>query len=615
MITDEIKFRITENEFEIAGENLVKLNSLKRIYFRSNSNRDKNYIDLLKESSKFYHFQLPPKFCEFFLSEYEQPIFWILESPLSQACEEYLRATGKLRQSESDNISVKQYFYKWAAAKSEPQKKMFAAPIIKLIKNSSDKNIFLDRIYYSLVLIYDRHFKEINIAIDQLTLIDEEIISSGLPVKLKDDMSYLIKLYKGFADYLSDNYESAAQIFSEAVLQNVNGITAKFFLASCYAKLNETLKASEILKSVFNYDVSRLTYSIETNNASLLNYFLKTTIFSHIFYYPEFGFLSDYIEQEVILPFIRKSEPLPDIGEQFDKLIGFELDEFYDTEIKNSIQFITKTFSEKSSDQNPFYKAVQKSIVKKYESLLERLKDLVREKINGEFQAELSIYDKKISEVKNLVEQLGQELTDFKEENKKRHNISVSLIEDYIRQRIKEVEDTLNNIHLVNSLSPSASFRSSMTYNFIISIVVLTIGCIAGYSNHSAEFGDDFYVMLGKIILTGIKWSALTFLLGILFSAAAAGLVALDRSKEKQKLEKLILENKKERELRLELLKKESDEKEKSITENFNDRIETNKKKIEELQAQQIKTEKFLTAQAEEKIKPIADKIDSVYPL
>lgn len=246
--------------------------------------------------------------------------------------------------------------------------------------------------------------------------------------------------------------------------------------------------------------------------------------------------------------------------------------------------------------------------------LLERIKNLVKEKIDGEFQLELNVYDKKIADVRNLIEQLGQELIDFKDENKKRHNISVSLIEDYIKQRIKEVEDLLNNLHLVDTLSPSASFRSSMTYNFIISIVVLTIGCIAGYSNHSAEFGDDFYVMLGKIILTGIKWSALTFLLGIFFSAAAAGLVALDRSNEKQKLEKLITDYKKEREIRLEMLKKESDEKEKSITENFNDRIETNKKKIEELQAQKDKTEKTLAAQAEEKIKPIIEKINSLQP-
>lgn len=613
--TEDLNFQISENELGFSGENIYKLNRLRRTYFKSSLNIEKTYIDLLKESSKFYYFQPPPKFNEFFLNEKEQPIFWILETPLAAACEEFLKISRKSKNIEASDNSIKQYFHKWIVAKNEQHKKMFASMAINLLKNSADSITFLDRIYCALLFIYDRHFRKPNDAIDQLKIIDEELNSLPITSKVKEELFYFTMLYRGFVYYTSGDFDEASKSFSDAINQNPNGITAKFFLASCYAQLNESQQSELLVKEIYNYDISRLNYAIDTNNPSLLSYFFKTSLFPNIFSYRSFECLSDFIETEIILPLIKKTETIPDIGQKFDKFLDLELEEYYDDEIKNSIHFISKTYSEKNIDNNPFITAVSKSIVKKYESTLQKLKELIKDKIVSEFKQELTFFDNKIAEIHNIIEQLNKEIIDFKEEIKKKHNMSASLIEDYIKQRVSEVEDMLNNIHLVDSLNPQKSFKTSMTYNFIISIVVFAIGCIAGYSNYNEELGDEFYLMLGKLILTGVKWSALTFLIGILFSAASAGLVVIDRSNEKQKLSKLITDYKKERELRLEMLKKETAEKEKSITENFNERIESNKKKIEELKTQREKTENSLNEKAELKYKPVHEKIDAVYPV
>lgn len=612
--TEDLNFQISENELGLTGENVFKLNRLRRSYFKSSLNIEKTYIDLLKESSKFYYYQLPPKFNEFFLTEKEQPVFWILESPLAAACEEFLKSSKNSKNTNGSENSIKQYFHKWIVAKNEQHKKMFASMAISLLKNSSESLTFLDRIYCALLLIYDRHFRNNNAAIELLIKIDEELNNLPITLKIKDELLYYTMLYRGFAYYTTDDFDEASKSFSDAINQNANGITAKFFLASCYARLNESQHSEQLIKEIYNYDISRLNYAIDTNNPSLLGYFFKTSLFPNIFSYRSFECLSDFIESEIILPLIKKTETIPDIGQKFDKFLDLELEEYYDDEIKNSIHFISKTYSKKNTDNNPFVAAVGKSLVKKYESTLQKLKELIKDKIVSEFKKELTFFDNKIADIGNVIEQLSKEIIDFKEEIKKKHNMSASLIEDYIKQRISEVEDMLNNIHLVDSLNPQKSFKTSMTYNFIISIVVFAIGCIAGYSNYSTELSDEFYLILGKLILTGVKWSSLTFLVGIIFSAASAGLVVIDRSNEKEKLSKVVADFKKERELRLDLLKKETAEKEKSITENFNERIESNKKKIEELKTQRDKTENSLNEKAEEKLKPLFEKIDAVNP-
>jgi hypothetical protein len=129
-----------------------------------------------------------------------------------------------------------------------------------------------------------------------------------------------------------------------------------------------------------------------------------------------------------------------------------------------------------------------------------------------------------------------------------------------------------------------------MSYNVVVSIIVFIIGGMPDILTTQIILKTIFILMLGRIILTGVKWSALTFVIGFFISGLISGLVVFDRSNEKQKLEKRTLELQKQREMSLDMLKKEAEQKQKALSEGYLERIETHKKKIEDIKTRKITT-------------------------
>jgi hypothetical protein len=142
---------------------------------------------------------------------------------------------------------------------------------------------------------------------------------------------------------------------------------------------------------------------------------------------------------------------------------------------------------------------------------------------------------------------------------------------------------------------------------------VFIIGGIAGYFNSSDYFENDFYLMLGRIILTGVKWSSLTFVIGFFISGFISGLVIFDKSNEKQRLEKRTLELQKQKEISIDILKKEAEQKQKALSEGYLERIELHKNKIEETKKEKSNQEAILKTEAEEKLQPYIEKLKPLY--
>jgi hypothetical protein len=196
---------------------------------------------------------------------------------------------------------------------------------------------------------------------------------------------------------------------------------------------------------------------------------------------------------------------------------------------------------------------------------------------------------------------------------KKKLATSIQQIEEYVKDELWEVEERKKNLNYQNKFDPAVSFRSSMSYNVFVSIIVFIIGGAAGYFNNSNYFDNDFYVMLGSIILTGVKWSALTFVIGFFISVFISGLVLFDRSNEKQRLERRTLELQKQKEISIDMLKKEAEQKQKALSEGYLERIETHKKKIEDIKKEKARQEPLLIAEAEEQLAPFKEKLSTLY--
>lgn len=152
-----------------------------------------------------------------------------------------------------------------------------------------------------------------------------------------------------------------------------------------------------------------------------------------------------------------------------------------------------------------------------------------------------------------------------------------------------------------------------MSYNVVVSIIVFIIGGIAGYFNNSSYFENDFYLMLGRVVLTGVKWSSLTFVIGFFISVFISGLVVFDRSNEKQKLEKRTVELQKQKEMSIDMIKKEAEQKQKALSDGYLERIESHRKKIEDTKREKERQEPLLIVQAEEQLVPFTEKLSPLY--
>jgi hypothetical protein len=86
-----------------------------------------------------------------------------------------------------------------------------------------------------------------------------------------------------------------------------------------------------------------------------------------------------------------------------------------------------------------------------------------------------------------------------------------------------------------------------------------------------------------------------------------------DRSNEKQKLEKRSLELQKQKEISIDMLRKEAEQKQKALSEGYLERIETHKKKIEDIKQEKERQEPLLIAQAEEQLAPFTEKLSPLY--
>ena len=110
-----------ENTFELIPEDSIRFNRLKQQYFKKAKLKDFSYLEVLKEGSKFFTFDLPKEIGEYFVRREETPNLWLLEFPLLLKTEKLFDEKVKNSRSQNEN-SVKRYYQRWVVAKELYQK-------------------------------------------------------------------------------------------------------------------------------------------------------------------------------------------------------------------------------------------------------------------------------------------------------------------------------------------------------------------------------------------------------------------------------------------------------------------------------------------------------------
>ncbi len=598
-----------DNQFEVDA---IKFNKLKHNYFKNFIKKNDNYLNFLKTGSRHFVFQFPENIDEVFLIKENAPMFWLLESPLLTICERAFSENSN-GNANSDRNEIKKNFTKWVIASEPNQKKLFASITVKELKSNLYTLTFVDLIYHSLILIFEDSLRNPAKANEELVKAHLIVEESSFTAEIKKEISYLIQLYKGYAQIALGNYEDASSELSFAIDIKESGINAKFYFAflSAIQKREDFTKA--LVKEIFNYDIERLKYAIDNSNIVMLNFFLSNPIFPEIVNYYEFASYTDYIQSELIETNLDTKKVIANLNNRLNSLKKYEFDEYYSDETKRTIKFLYDVYEQNSQNHSIFLSFVAGYINEKLHFTLQAIHQEIKEKHYENYNRVMALYQKTIEESEKLTEQYKHEVDEIKSSLQKKLATSVQQIEEYVKDELWQVEERKKNLNYQSKFDPAVSFRNSMSYNVFVSIIVFIIGGIAGYFNSSDYFENDFYLMLGRIILTGVKWSALTFVIGFFISGLISGLVVFDRSNEKQKLEKRTLELQKQREMSMDMLKKETEQKQKALSEGYIERIETHKKKIEDIRKEKSRQEPLLITEAETQLAPFTEKLSPLY--
>jgi len=598
-----------ENLFESSA---IKFKKLKHTYFKNYINKDDSYIDFLKTGSRHLAFQFPENIDEIFLKKENSPLFWLLESPLLTICEKSFNENSNGNR-QSDRNEIKKNFTKWVIASEPNQKKIFAAITIKEIKNSSNSLTYIDLIYHSLILIFDETIRNPYKALEELVKVQSLVDESSITPEIKRELSYLIQLYKGFAFLALGSNDEAATELSYAMDNKESGITAKFYFAYLSANQKRDDFTKALIKEIIAYDLARLNYAIDCSSVVVLNFFLNNPVFPNIGNYYEFAPYTDYIQTELIENKLDTKNIISTLVSRLNRLRKYEFDEYYLDETMQTIKFLYDLCEQHSNNNSIFLSMVAISVNKKFHQVLDEIQLKIKEKLFENYNRIVGLYQKTISESENLSEQYKREVDEIKSSLQKKLATSIQQIEEYVKDALWEVEERKKNLNYQSSFDPAVSFRTSMSYNVVVSIIVFIIGGIAGYFNNSDYFNNDFYLMLGSVILTGVKWSALTFVIGFFISGLISGLVMFDRSNEKQRLDKRTMELQKQKEMSIDMLKKEAEQKQKALSEGYLERIESHKKKIEDVKREKERQEPLLISEAELQLAPYKEKLVSLY--
>jgi hypothetical protein len=599
-------------ETEMLERELGKFNKVGRDYFHVELRRDVDLLASIKNSSRFYSFQLPANLNEFFMKHEESALYWIFETPLLNYLEEHTKNQLGTKSAIYDYKLIKDYFSKWATAKHENQKKMLANSTMSLLRKEGNSGVILNSIFMAILYAFEPSLQNPVKAVDEFKKVKESPAGSKMADKFKTELYYLMEVYSGFAYLSVFNYYDSSIHFSEALKHNPYGMTAKLYLSFTSIKMQQTEIAGYLLKEIYSYDLYRLSFAIENNNAAMFVYFLRNPIIKNIFYYSAFALHTNTIIEKVNESPVSDYSKFINLREKINLLEKLSLDEYYTEEIKKNITFLTKMTGSSEETKHLLFIASLEHLREKFNKTLELIEGATQDKFHLEYKPKLDLFDAKIRDNGMVIDQFLKELQDAKDELKAKLKETISKLEKITFENISVVENRLNNLHLEKEYDPNLSFQNSMTYNFIIALTVFLIGGFAGYSNNLSNTFGDFNGTMGTIIFTGIKWSMLTFAIGFLISLVFSGFVLLERSNQKQRLLQKISAYKNEKDRKIEYVKKEAEMKEKSISENFNDRIELHKASIEDLKRRRATDEIAFKEEAESKIKPISASLKKI---
>ncbi len=594
--------------------NYSKFYRLAKDHFQIKAKNDYDYINGVKESIRFFSLDLPAEIKEIFIPFSEAPVFWIYESSLLNQIEEFMKFNMVRGSYNELHKSIKENYSKWVTTKLKSEKDYYATLTINFIERDINKHNIFKLIIKAIILTYQNTFYNPKRALEILSSILELLNTIRLNDQTKTELKYILNLYIGFI-YLKENeIENANHAFNYAIEVKPQGSTAKIYCALTEINLGKEDNALYLLKDVFNYDVHRLTLALKTNNAGMFSYFYRNAFIYNIFQEKDFIKAQNVLESFLNEKRIDGANRLNESREKFELLKAKKMDEYFDDEILTVISFFDKMVQNYSSSKNTLLITLTPEFQQKYESVVDSIVAKIRGKYYREVQEKVSNFDDLIKENTSAEKHLIDELENFKLKSREYLEESIKSLHESYDMEARTLEQKIDDLPNVDRFNPRVSMSNNMTYNIIIAFVVFFIGAVSGYSNKTVSAASEFNSMFSFVLISGAKWGAISFIVGVVISTVISGIILVERSDMRHKLLRRISYLKIEKERLISEHKENSLHKEKIMCDSINNSISQHRKRIEELRNQKDEMQKGLMKEAEEKIKVIVDQLIALSP-
>lgn len=609
---------LTENsinlESKISKEYLkTRFRNLAREYFQDHPKYDFDYFHYLRESSRLNSAQLPVEYAELFIP-YEKPqLFLSCDTKALYAIEEALGFAGKNKNKKAfDYQAAKEYFNKWTIQKSEQEKKFYSSSFIKNFEKEGTEHNVLHLIMYAVILLNDRKYFNPDEALRILFDAKEKAVNLNLEPLAAQNLHYLLNLFTGFALLRQDNYYEALNSFNEAIGAKSFGITAKFYAAYAEKKTGNFESCLNLVKDVFDYDLMRLRYSIQRGSLALHSYFLQNAIFYNVLTEMEFAELHEEIAGIIVENLSEKRDILENAYEIIEKINALEFQEYYNDQINKGFEFLSKYYQNYRGAKNALARLSHNYLKEYLAEIAEMILESMREKHKSEIGNRLNIFDTWIQENQVAIDKFDKDLNSSKQKYKEAYDDLLKEIETKMNEAINETQMKSDNLPINDRYNPKAAFTNSIVYGVIISLMVFIFGGFSGCYSSSITASSSFGQIFNVVIMTGLKWGGLTFLVALIFALISAGFTAMERSNEKYRLASKLNYLKKKRERDLSNLQKQYDAKIKNIEEYYKGKIKYHEEKRNLSESEKTENLRLIEEEIEKKIEGQAKTLYSV---
>jgi len=585
----------------------LEFSRIRKLYFENFISGNRSAAEKILEMKHFFsNFENPLNY-EPFIDEADIPLLWSWDNPYIIAFENELKE--KLSLFRSKHIDLKKHFSKIFLEEDKNKKEINLKLFLGLTKSFFGINHILIPLLKSIVFLYNKSSINYDLALKELNDSENMLVYLDPSKSCKKVFTYLINLYKAYAYNKIGSYNEAEERINICLYSNPNGINIHFFRCNFYTKLNQFDKVEDSLNKIVSLDLEKIKNALDKNNLNQFYYSLQNPTLPNIFNFNNLASINEIINKVLSTNFDKKIT-FDNLEKRISAINEINLVEYLDDTFIEKIIFLNHIFSDKNNINTVFFKLIIPIVEEKFLNLVENLKENVKKNYYAELYSKLNDYDKRIRELNNKKNELSEELIKLKEQAEKKMQESIKLFDESISNAIAESEQLLSNVDLESKLNPFEALQNSMIYNFISSIFVFLLAIFANYINIDNNLSGKVYSVMSYLIIEGIKWAAITFLIGIVISLAYAIFVFIEKTNFQQNLKRKIAQLKKEKEFNIDLIRKDFNKKISALTEENNSKRELYEKRIEELRKEKLETENSLKAKAEQNMQPIMDKIN-----